>query len=205
MKKLILASASPRRRELLEQIGLEPEVLNAHTDEKTDITQPGRMVEELAERKCLAAAGFLNKNAADRKEYYVLGADTVVVCDGKILGKPKDPEDAVNMLRSLQGKKHQVHTGVCVLRICRDHGEIQNDPEQKRLFSVCTEVRVNSMSDDEIRLYVNTGEPMDKAGAYGIQGQFARHIGSIQGEYANVVGLPVSSVYTALRELHFYE
>ena len=204
MKKLILASASPRRRELLEQIGLEPEVVIAHADEQTDITKPDKMVEELAERKCLASAGFLENSVSPDKEYYVLGADTVVVCEEKILGKPKDPEDAVNMLRFLQGRTHRVYTGVCLLHMTVDDEIPAGDPEQKRVFSVFTEVSVDPMTEEEIRIYVNTGEPMDKAGAYGIQGQFARHTGSIRGEYANVVGLPVYAVYKALRELHFY-
>ena len=204
MKKLILASASPRRKELLEQIGLELEVIVGHTDETTDIMQPDIMVQELARRKCSAVARYLTIEASVRYECYVLGADTVVVHNGMILGKPGDPEAAKAMLRSLQGDTHQVYTGVCILHIEKNSPEPETDPGHIRLFSVCTDVAVNHMTDEEIICYVNSEEPMDKAGAYGIQGQFARHIGSIRGDYTNVVGLPVSSVYNALQELQYY-
>ena len=205
MKKLILASASPRRRELLEQIGLEPAVIIGHTDENSEIVQPDLLVKDLARRKCFAVFDYLTEKAEVRGEHYVLGADTVVVHNGEVLGKPKDRQDAVNMLRSLQGSTHQVYTGVCIVHADGTESFPEMDPENVRLFSVCTDVSVSHMTESEIRIYANSNEPMDKAGAYGIQGQFARHIDEIRGEYSNVVGLPVSAVYRALCELHFYE
>lgn len=205
MKKLVLASASPRRRELLEQIGLKPEVIVAKTDEETDFLQPDEMVRELAHRKCLAVANYLTEEADDRTEKYVLGADTVVVHGGKILGKPENAQDAEEMLYSLQGDTHSVFTGVCIFHLEKGERIPAEDTAHMRLFHVCTEVTVNPMTREEIRIYTDTGEPLDKAGAYGIQGKFARHIQGICGDYTNVVGLPVSAVYNALRELHFYE
>ena len=205
MKKLVLASASPRRRELLEQIGLKPEVIVAKTDEKTGFLPPGEMVRELAHRKCLAVADYLTEEADDRTEKYFLGADTVVVHGGKILGKPKNTRDAEEMLHSLQGDTHSVFTGVCILHLEKGEPTPAEDAEHMRLFYVCTEVTVNPMTREEIRIYTDTQEPLDKAGAYGIQGKFARHIQGICGDYTNVVGLPVSAVYNALQELHYYE
>ncbi len=205
MKKLVLASASPRRKQLLEQIGLEPEVIVGKTDESTDSAEPAEMVRELAHRKCLAVAGYLTEQAGVRTECYVIGADTVVVHRGQILGKPHDFEEAESMLRSLQGDTHQVYTGVCILHLDRNEIVPSEESGHMRLFCVCTDVSVNAMTEEEIRFYVNTKEPMDKAGAYGIQGRFARHIHGICGDYSNVVGLPVSDVYNALRELDFFK
>ena len=205
MKKLVLASASPRRRELLEQIGLKPEVIVGTTDEATGVMQPADMVRELAHRKCLAVAGYLTEEADICTEQYVIGADTIVVHDGKILGKPKNTDEAVQMLRSLQGDTHQVYTGVCILHLERNETVPSEDGSHMRLFHARTDVTVNSMTEREIKHYINTGEPLDKAGAYGIQGKFARHIRGICGDYTNVVGLPVSAVYDALCDLHFYE
>ena len=205
MKKLILASASPRRRELLEQIGLKPEVIVGKTDESTGIPEPAAMVTELAHRKCLAVADYLTEEADICTEQYVLGADTVVVHNGQILGKPQNTDEAEQMLRSLQGDTHQVFTGVCILHLDCCEKAPSEDNVHMRLFHVCTDVTVNSMTEEEIRLYADTGEPLDKAGAYGIQGKFARHIRRICGDYTNVVGLPVSAVYDALCELHFYQ
>ena len=124
----------------------------------------------------------------------IIGADTVVVQDGKILGKPQDEEDAFKMLMSLRGRAHQVFTGVAVLDI--EDGQVR----KKILHAEKTEVFVHSMSAEEIRRYVASGEPMDKAGAYGIQGRFAAFIDGIQGDYYNVVGLPVAYVYQVLKQ-----
>ena len=205
MKKLVLASASPRRRELLEQIDLKPEIIAAQTDEETGLLQPDEMVRELAHRKCLAVAAYLVNEADVHKEQYVIGADTVVVHRGQILGKPKNSAEAETMLRSLQGDTHQVFTGVCVLHLDFKKSIPAEDAEHMRLFHVCTEVTVNPMSEEEIQRYVDSGEPLDKAGAYGIQGKFARHISGICGDYTNVVGLPVSAVYNALQDLQYYD
>lgn len=186
MKKLILASGSPRRKELLEQIGLEPVVIKSTVEEIITKTAPDEVVMELSSQKCLDVATQI------KEETVVLGADTVVVRDGKILGKPVSEEDAVEMLKSLAGRDHQVYTGVTLA--WTSAGKI----ERKETFAVCTEVTVAPMTENEILSYVATGDPMDKAGAYGIQGIFAKHVEKIHGDYNNVVGLPVQAVYQAL-------
>ena len=205
MKKLILASASPRRLHLLQQIGLKPEVICAHTDEETAEEKPEAMVRELARRKCFSVAAYLTEEVHIRDACYILGADTVVAHGDTILGKPKDTEEASSMLHSLQGDTHQVYTGVCILRLEEDGSLPGADADHLCLFSERTDVSVDAMTEEEIRSYVNTLEPMDKAGAYGIQGIFARHIRGIRGDYNNVVGLPVHAVYAALKELGFYQ
>ncbi len=131
------------------------------------------------------------------KSTVVIGADTIVVQDGKILGKPADEADAVRMLTGLQGRRHDVYTGVAVA----DYDE--NGEKHVYNYPVGTAVYVNEMTEEEIRAYVETKDPFDKAGAYGIQGRFAAHIDRIEGDYYNVVGLPVSRVYRTLRELGF--
>ena len=188
-KRIILGSASPRRRELLEQIGISFEVRVSDKEEVYHSLIPEEIVKELALSKA--------ENVADDLllDTIVIGADTIVVSDGSILGKPKDEADAVRMIRSLQGRSHKVYTGVAIL---------DYDDEGKRksvVHAVETEVFVNPMSDEEIREYAATGEPLDKAGAYGIQGQFAAYIERIDGDYYNVVGLPVSYVYRQLKEI----
>ena len=182
-KQLILASASPRRKELLEKIGLTFEVLPSHCQEKVTCTEPARVVEELSAQKaediCQAA----------KPGSVVLGSDTVVALDDRILGKPKSEEEAFSMLHALQGKVHQVYTGVTLM-----------EPGGKReTFSCCTEVSVFPMTEEEIWAYVKTGDPMDKAGAYGIQGPFCAYVKEIRGDYNTVVGLPVSRVYQELK------
>ncbi len=183
---LILASASPRRRQLLEMTGHLREVMPGNADESTDETRPDRMVEELSRRKALDAAGRVTEGT-------VLGADTVVSTDGAILGKPKDDRDAVRMLTLLAGRTHQVYTGVTLAAV-KDGRILWTET-----FSERTDVTVIPMSRDEIDEYVMTGEPLDKAGAYGIQGFFAKYISRIEGDYFNVVGLPLSAVYERLR------
>ena len=198
-KKIILASASPRRRELLTQIGLDFEVVVSETEEKIASTEPAKVVEELSTQKAAAVWEKLAGNAAGQNcgestkaDPIVLGADTVVACDGKILGKPVDIENAVAMLRMLQGRAHEVYTGVTIL-----YGE--NGEEKALTFHEKTTVHFCPMTVDQIREYVATGDPMDKAGAYGIQGICARYIRGIEGDYNNVVGLPAGRVY---QELH---
>ena len=196
-KKIILGSASPRRRELLAQIGADFEVRVSNKEEIYHSTVPEEIVKELALMKAENVASELaEENASGAvNSTVVIGADTIVVLDGKILGKPADEADAVRMLSSLQGRRHDVYTGVAVL----DYDE----NGEKRIFnySVGTAVYVNEMTEEEIRAYVETKDPLDKAGAYGIQGRFAAHIDRIEGDYYNVVGLPVSRVYRTLREL----
>ena len=198
-KRIILGSASPRRRELLEQIGISFEVRDSDKEEVYHSLIPEEIVKELALSKAekqeqVKQISFDKKNNV-LLDTIVIGADTIVVSDGSILGKPKDEADAVRMIRSLQGRSHKVYTGVAIL---------DYDDEGKRksvVHAVETEVFVNPMSDEEIREYAATGEPLDKAGAYGIQGRFAAYIERIDGDYYNVVGLPVSYVYRQLKEI----
>lgn len=198
-KKIILGSASPRRRELLSQIGIEFTVRVSDKEEVYHSEMPEEIVKELALMKAENIAeeivkeqGKTERKAADT---VIIGADTVVVLDQKILGKPEDEENAYRMLRSLQGRAHEVYTGVAVL--CCD-GE---QTKVARCHAVRTEVYVHDMTDDEIRGYIASGEPADKAGGYGIQGIFAKYIDRIDGDYYNVVGLPVSYVYQTLKEI----
>ena len=195
-KRIILGSASPRRRELLSQIGVEFEVRVSDKEEIYKSSIPEEIVKELSLMKAENVASDLLENIADGsiKDTVVIGADTIVVLDDEILGKPSDEEDAVCMLTRLQGREHWVYTGVAVL----DFGP---DGEKTVInYPVGTKVYVNAMTEDEIRAYVATKDPLDKAGAYGIQGRFAAYIERIDGDYYNVVGLPVSRVYRTLRE-----
>ena len=196
-KTIILGSASPRRRELLAQIGADFEVRVSNKEEIYHSNVPEEIVKELALMKAEnVAEELVEENPAGAvKSTVVIGADTIVVLDGKILGKPADEADAVRMLSSLQGRRHDVYTGVAVL----DYDE--NGEKRVYNYPVGTAVYVNEMTEEEIRAYVETKDPLDKAGAYGIQGRFAAHIDRIEGDYYNVVGLPVSRVYRTLREL----
>jgi len=186
---LVLASASPRRQELLRNAGIAFVPHPADVDESPlDGESPRACAERLAREKAVAVQG---RQPAD----LVLGADTIVVIDGQILGKPRDAEDAARMLRMLAGRVHEVITGVCVAG--------PKPPSARSVESVGSEstlVTVDALSDEEIRAYVATGEPMDKAGAYAIQGQASRWISRIEGDYFNVVGLPIALVYRMLRE-----
>jgi septum formation protein len=194
---LVLASASPRRQELLRNAGISFVVEPADVDETPLPAElPAECAKRLAREKAVAVS---HKRPHD----VVLGADTIVVIDGAILGKPVDADDAARMLRLLSGRVHQVFTGVCVVRPnvssqARKRAKISSD--QLKTASETTLVTMTFLSDDEIQAYVATGEPMDKAGAYAIQGMASRWIPRIEGDYSNVVGLPVSLVYRMLRE-----
>lgn len=200
-RKIILASASPRRRELLAQIDVEFEVRVSDKEEIYHSCKPEEIVKELALLKAENVAADLAEETraagegnGELRNVVVIGADTVVVLDGQILGKPKDEEDAADMLSRLQGRAHEVYTGTAIL---------DYDEEGRRSVvnqAVRTEVHVHAMEEAEIRRYIATGEPMDKAGAYGIQGRFAAFIDRIEGDYYNVVGLPVSSMYQELKK-----
>jgi len=179
MKKIILASGSPRRRELLTQIGIAFEIHKAEGEEIITSSVPTEVVKALSMQK---AAEVAEKCEGD----VVIGADTVVAANGQILGKPKDKEDAMRMLRLLQGKSHEVITGVAVL--LREQQKVIN-------FAEVTTVHVFPMTEEQMEAYVESGEPMDKAGAYGIQGKFAAYVSGIEGDYNNVVGLPVGRLY----------
>lgn len=198
-KKIILASGSPRRKELLAQIGLSFTVRVSEADEHTEETKPEKLVCILSERKALAVWDELTEE--EKKESILIGADTVVAVDDRILGKPADETEAFQMIKLLQGRSHQVYTGVTILR----QGGLQPLEEgtgtcgiQKKQFFEKTDVLVYPMSEEEITAYVKTGEPLDKAGAYGIQGSFAAYIQGINGDYSNVVGLPVGRLYHEL-------
>ena len=182
---LILASASPRRQELLRSAGIPFTVRPADIDERPGAGEAAQeCVERLAREKALAIF-------RGHPQRWVLGADTIVVVDEMILGKPRDAGDAARMLRQLSGRTHAVITGVCVL------GPVAS---QTQAVSETTLVTMCEISDEEIHDYIATGEPMDKAGAYGIQGIASRWIPRIEGDYSNVVGLPVARVYAMLRE-----
>ena len=184
--RLILASASPRRAELLDAAGITFEVVPAEVDETPYPGEPTQSyVLRVARAKARAAAAAVGNSASA-----VLGADTVVVARGEMLTKPQDRDDAVRMLKLLSGVVHEVFTGVVILTDARELSE-----------AVCTRVYVSPLSDGEIDWYVATGEPDDKAGAYAIQGRAARFIDRIEGSYSNVVGLPVATVYRMLKEL----
>lgn len=195
-KRIILGSASPRRRELLAQIGVEFEVLASNKEETYTSTEPKEIVKELAQMKAENVASEAEETFGRKlSDTIVIGADTIVVRDHQILGKPKDEDDAFAMLQSLQGRTHEVYTGVAILSY---------DAEGNcKIIShaVETKVRVHEMSKQEIRAYIATGDPMDKAGSYGIQGCFAAYVDGIDGDYYNVVGLPVSYLYQQLKEL----
>ena len=205
--EIILASASPRRKELLHQIGLDFAIWVSQVEEKITKTEAWEVVEELSAQKA--------RDVFDRVwalgDFLVIGADTVVACDGTILGKPKDETDATRMLKMLQGRAHQVYTGV-TLCYCGKRSnmvdaertecdKIGEKGYQELVFHEKTEVTFYPMTDDEIAAYIATGEPMDKAGAYGIQGLGARYISHITGDYGNVVDLPVGRLYQELRRL----
>ena len=210
-KKIVLGSASPRRRELLSQIGVEFTVRISEKEEVYHSTVPEEIVKELALMKAENVAEDLVAELrgaedgslaaqpeipgeAGLKNMVIIGADTIVVLDQTILGKPRDEEDAFRMLQALQGRAHEVYTGVAVL----DHDS--DGRRHTKNHAVKTEVYVHAMTEEEIRSYIAAGEPMDKAGAYGIQGSFAKYIDRIDGDYYNVVGLPVSFVYQVLKE-----
>ncbi len=187
--KWILASASPRRRELLTQVGLTFEVMVSDADENIEESlSPDELVKRLSLIKAAAVKEELSAKGADG-DSAVIGADTVVFHKGEILGKPKDEEDAFRMLKSLSGDTHSVYTGVTILL-----------GDETITFANETKVVFDTISDEEIKRYIASKEPMDKAGAYGIQGQGGAFVTSIEGEYANVVGFPIGEFCHILRE-----
>lgn len=190
MAKIILASASDRRKDILTQVGISYEVMPSHIDEDTiHADTPASLVEALSAAKAEDVAERLTR------DFVVIGADTVVVKDNSILGKPSDEAEAVKMLQMLQGNRHEVYTGVTLISV---------SPEGKGLidtFHVRTIVDMIPMTTTQINAYIQTGEPMDKAGAYGIQGRGAAYIQDIAGDYYNVVGLPISTVLARLANM----
>ena len=201
MSQMILASASPRRKELLEQIGAEFVICPAKGEEVITETDPSAVVMELSRQKAEEVAyGVLiyNEQHADLttpQDILVIGADTVVAYENQILGKPKDEEDARRMLTMLSGKTHSVYTGVTFVFIDKE------GRTGEHCFFEKTDVCMYPLKEEEIDRYIQSGDPMDKAGSYGIQGRFAIHIKEIRGDYNNVVGLPVARLYQELQEL----
>lgn len=208
--RLVLASASPRRRELLSQIGLEFTVMPSTKEENAKTTEAGALVQELSRQKAVDIWEQLsggqgqnpdadqeqiseetqepNLNGKRQPELLVIGADTVVCCEGKILGKLHSREAAAEMLTALQGRSHEVYTGVTLY-----------SQSETVTFFECTQVEFYPMTEVEISEYIDSKEPMDKAGAYGIQGLGARFVKGIRGDYNNVVGLPVGRLYQELK------
>lgn len=190
--KIILASASPRRKELLKQIGLSFKTMPSTKEEIITKETPEDIVEELSYQKAVDICGKLADSI--QEDFVVIGADTIVSAWGKIMGKPEDKEDACRMLTMLQGKSHQVYTGVTLAWKYKD------TPAMFHTFHECSDVTIFPMTDADIKSYVNSGEPMDKAGAYAIQGRFAAYIQGICGDYSNVVGLPVGRLYQEMKQ-----
>lgn len=184
----ILASASPRRTELLTLAGIEHKIHPSCCEEIITKNIPYEVVMELSKQK----AADVYRNYAGLSNVTVLGSDTVVSANGKILGKPKSETEAFKMLSILQGNTHQVYTGVTLIRN-------KNGVKSELTFYECSEVQVYPMSDTEITRYIESGEPFDKAGGYGIQGPFAVYIQGIQGDYNNIVGLPIARLYQELK------
>lgn len=185
--RIVLASASPRRKEILSQAGLEFEVITSDVDESSDIKIPDELVKELSKRKALEVAEKVEEHTI------VIAADTLVFAGDDILGKPVDREDAARMVDILSGKSHFVYTGVCVI--------IKDSAKERCIsFAEGTEVVVHELSEAEKTAYLSQSEIYDKAGAYAIQGKFAPYIKKINGDYYNVVGLPLSALYQALKK-----
>ncbi len=207
--RYILASASPRRKELLKKTGISFEIIPSSIEERITKTIPSEIVMELAEQKARAVYESLLSSGsasliadvpesrlcgAEGGDLTVIGADTIVVYRGEILGKPADKSEAYDMLSLLSDRTHQVYTGVSL--IIRKHGKIS-----VRTFYEKTDVTFYPIHKDDLHIYIESGDPLDKAGAYGIQGDFAIHVKEIKGDYNNVVGLPIGRLYQELQQI----
>lgn len=190
---IILASASPRRSELLKQAGFSFTIVPSTTEETRTEVSPGQLVEDLAFQKANDVYETVKENYTDQ-DFMVIGADTIVYYDGEVLGKPADAQEAFDMLKLLSDRTHQVYTGLAI--ILRKENE-----KQVHLLHERTDVTFYPISDEELKDYIATGDPLDKAGAYGIQGTFAVHVKEIKGDYNNVVGLPIARLYQTLRQI----
>lgn len=187
MSRIVLASASPRRRELLTQIGLKFDIMPSQIEEVLKGNSPAENVMGLAHDKAMDI--YQQLCAQGEKDILVIGADTVVALDDKILGKPKNEEDALWMLRFLQGHTHQVYTGVCLIT-----------EEGAHSFYGKTDVTMYPATDEQLKAYIASGEPMDKAGSYAIQGLGTVFVQGIHGDYNNVVGLPVAEIWQTMQK-----
>ncbi len=187
-EKIILASASPRRKQLLEQIGLQFEVIPSNADEEV---LPGETPEEHVIRLSIDKAAEVAARSAGDGRWFI-GSDTIVLCNQQILGKPADQQQAAEMLQQLSGREHRVLSGFAIL---------DRQTGAQRAEAVSTRVRFRELTDEEIARYIATGEPMDKAGSYAIQGLGVCFVAGIEGSYSNVVGLPLCRLTLALKEL----
>ena len=185
--KLILASASPRRKELLAKTGLAFDIIPAKGEETITKTIPAEVVMELSQQKAQEIASLQTEDCI------IIGADTIVAKGDTIMGKPKDEADAFRMLEMISDDCHQVYTGVTIIRTGKNPETIT--------FAEKTDVYLYPISEKDIHAYIKSGDPMDKAGAYGIQGDFAVHVKGIEGDYYNVVGLPIGRVYQELKKI----
>ena len=215
---IVLASGSPRRRELMDRIGSSCICIPSNKEEDMSGHDPKVMVEMLSAMKAEDIANKIITGTLSQENItstgtvavsyelkdlifnlksasVIIGCDTVVAFGSSILGKPKDKADAVCMIKSYAGRTHHVHTGVCILVI------VNNIIVKKLNYSVSTGVNVVNMTEKEIVSYVETGEPMDKAGAYAVQGLFCPYVDSIEGDYYNIVGYPIASIYKSFKEL----
>ncbi|MBO6107774.1 MAG: septum formation protein Maf [Eubacterium sp.] len=210
--QFVLASKSPRRKELLQRLGISFQVITMDTDEKVSSSDPAMITSVLANRKAMAVAEGLvcqggtlwmreplventKMQIGPADKAIVIGADTLVVCDGHILTKPGSVVEARRMIHMIQNRSHEVYTGVAVLTLQDGH------QDRGRTFHDKTIVHVGKLDEIEIEEYITSPEPYDKAGGYGIQGDFAKYITGIEGDYYNVVGLPVNKLYQELKSL----
>ena len=188
--RIVLASKSPRRREILSMLGLKFDIVSADADESSELTDPAHLVRELSLRMARATKALLEQRGEWNDDTLIIASDTVVAAEGAILGKPRDEADAARMLTLLSGSTHQVISGVSLLYGARERADFD-----------ATSVHFCDMTSAEIEDYVSSGEPMDKAGAYAVQGLASVYIKGLEGDYFNVVGLPVHKLNTMLCEL----
>ena len=191
---IILASASPRRSEIMTQAGFAFTVVPSSVEENIISETPDKIVEDLALQTANDVYRTIKKDY-EGKDFIVIGADTIVCYNGEILGKPEDEQEAFDMLKLLSDRTHQVYTGVAILYRCEG-------AKQVYFFNEKTDVTFCAVNDYELKDYIATFDCMDKAGSYGIQGPFAKHIKGINGDYFNVVGLPISRLYQELKKLN---
>lgn len=200
MYHIILASGSPRRKEIMETMDIPYQVITSDVKEETEETIPAGMVQALASLKANAVLPQVRELAKEyeqskeQTEFIIIGADTMVFYEEHVMGKPKNEQDAARMLRLLSNDTHEVYTGVCIVVLKAD-GTVE---EWK--LAVCTKVVVRPLTEEQIKDYISTGEPMDKAGAYAIQGKFGIYISEIIGDYYNIVGFPIAKIYDTLLE-----